>query len=277
MTRERRRSVRAERRRARAHHRRRRSARHRRSISRGTDGQLQANTPTRDSTSSRSRSRGRSSTSAWRCSAHSGRLSPPHPRLRLCGIPRQVHSGEFPDPATGQFITVEWYDNLDPVDTGRSGIRTATASCGWSHRPASVKRATRVISEVERTWFTMSLPRGIPLWAGGNLLSNGGGNNPKIEVEVPPPSDITTTVQVGGTSKRPTSRPWASFRRQAAISTHSTGLPAGARRCAGLDREGQRPLLHLARLRAGQPVRRDLEPDRRFERVDIIDPPAPSR
>ena len=60
------------------------------------------------------------------------------------------------------------------------------------------KRATRVISEVERTWFTMSLPRGIPLWAGGNLLSNGGGNNPKIEVEVPPPSEITTTVQVGG-------------------------------------------------------------------------------
>ena len=55
-----------------------------------------------------------------------------------------------------------------------------------------------MISEVERTWFTMSLPRGIPLWAGGNLLSNGGGNNPKIEVEVPPPSDITTTVQVGG-------------------------------------------------------------------------------
>ena len=105
---------------------------------------------------------------------------------------------EFPDPATGQFITVEWYDNLDSVNTATTwdsngdGIMWMVAQAGVG------KRATRVISEVERTWFTMSLPRGIPLWAGGNLLSNGGGNNPKIEVEVPPPSDITTTVQVGG-------------------------------------------------------------------------------
>ena len=57
----------------------------------------------------------------------------------------------------------------------------------------------RMISMVQRTWFTMALPRGIPLWAGGNLLSNGGGNNPKIRVEVPPPTGTVTTVHIGGT------------------------------------------------------------------------------
>ena len=118
--------------------------------------------------------------------------------LRFRGIPRQVQPGRVPDPATGQFIAVEWYDNLDPVNTATTwdsngdGIMWMVAQAGVG------KRATRMISEVERTWFTMSLPRGIPLWARGNLLSNGGGNNPKIEVEVPPPSEITTTVHVGG-------------------------------------------------------------------------------
>ncbi len=95
---------------------------------------------------------------------------------------------EFPDPASGQFITVEWYDNQEPIDTditwdqGRPDEPDNPDGIMWMVAQADVgKRSTRVISEVERTWFTMSLPRGIPLWAGGNLMSNGGGNNPKID------------------------------------------------------------------------------------------------
>ena len=107
-------------------------------------------------------------------------------------------AAEFPDPATGQFITVSWYDNQDPIDTSIT-YDANDDGIMWMVSQAGVgERATRVISEVERTWFTMSLPRGIPLWAGGNLLSNGQGNNPKIKVEVPPPSEYETTVQVGG-------------------------------------------------------------------------------
>jgi hypothetical protein len=106
---------------------------------------------------------------------------------------------EFPDPRTGQFIMVDWYDDQDPVDTT---IRYDANDNGvmWMVAQAGVGgRATRVVMEVERTYMKMALPRGIPLWAGGDLDSNGQGNNPKIRVEVPPPAGTTTTVHVGGT------------------------------------------------------------------------------
>jgi hypothetical protein len=107
--------------------------------------------------------------------------------------------GEFPDPVSGQFIALDWYDDQTPVDTS---IRYDENDNGimWLVAQAKVgNRATRVVSEVERSYMEMSLPRGIALWAGGNLTSNGGGNNPKIRIEVPPPVGTTTTVQVGGT------------------------------------------------------------------------------
>jgi hypothetical protein len=105
---------------------------------------------------------------------------------------------EFPDPASGQFIVVDWYDDQDPVDTS---IRYDANDNGimWMVAQAGVGgRATRVVSQVERTYMDMALPRGIPLWAGGNLTSNGQGNNPKIVIDVPPPAGTTTTVHVGG-------------------------------------------------------------------------------
>lgn len=105
---------------------------------------------------------------------------------------------EFPNPASGQFIVVDWYDDQDPVDTT---VRYDANDNGvmWMIAQAGVgDRATRVVSQVERTYMKMALPRGIPLWAGGDLSSNGQGNNPKIRIEVPPPAGTTTTVHVGG-------------------------------------------------------------------------------
>jgi hypothetical protein len=107
---------------------------------------------------------------------------------------------DYPDPATGQFIIIDWYDDQDPVDTS---IRYDANDNGvmWMVAQAGVgKRKTRVVTEVERTYMKMALPRGIPLWAGGNLTSNGLGNNPKIRIEIPPPAGTTTTVHVGGTA-----------------------------------------------------------------------------
>jgi len=108
-------------------------------------------------------------------------------------------TSEFPNPPGGKpFISVGWYDNLSPANPA---VRWDSNGDGklWLVSQANVgTRSTRVVTLVERTWFTMALPRGIPLWAGGNLLSNGQGNNPKIRVEVPPPAGTQTTVYVGG-------------------------------------------------------------------------------
>jgi hypothetical protein len=108
-------------------------------------------------------------------------------------------TSQFPDPPSGPFIAVSWYDNQDPVNTAINWDQNGDGVL-WMVSQANVgKRSTRVLSLVQRNWFTMSLPRGIPLWAGGNLLSNGQGNNPKIRIEVPPPTGTVTTVHVGGT------------------------------------------------------------------------------
>lgn len=122
------------------------------------------------------------------------------------GFQARFAAAEFPDPSSGEFISVTWYDNQDPIDTtvhwdkGRPGEPDNPDGIMWMVSQASVgSRSTRVISQVQRSYFQMALPRGIPLWAGNDLYSNGGGNNPKIKVEVPPPTGITTTIHVGGT------------------------------------------------------------------------------
>lgn len=113
----------------------------------------------------------------------------------------QFDEAEFPRPQSGDFINLDWYDNDDPV----SGERWDQNGDGmlWMVAQANVgNRSTRVMSLVQRRWLTMSLPRGIPLWAGGDLLSNGQGNNPKIRIEIPPPpneaGEVLVTVHVTG-------------------------------------------------------------------------------
>jgi hypothetical protein len=103
---------------------------------------------------------------------------------------------EFPDPDSGAFIAVDWYDDLSPEDpdvhwdSNDNGMMWLVSQAGVG------SESTRVLTLVERTWFTMALPRGIPLWAGGDLES--GGVQPKIVVEVPPPEGTVTTIHVGG-------------------------------------------------------------------------------
>jgi hypothetical protein len=103
---------------------------------------------------------------------------------------------EFPDPSTGEFIAVDWYDDLSPEDpdvdwdSNGNGIMWLVSQAGVG------SQSTRVLTLVERTWFTMALPRGIPLWAGSDLESLG--TQPKIVVEVAPPQGIVTTIHVGG-------------------------------------------------------------------------------
>ena len=178
-------------------------------------------------------------------------------------------TNQFPNPPSGPFITVSWYDNQDPVETAINWDQNGDGVL-WMVSQANVgKRATRVVSLVQRNWFTMSLPRGIPLWAGGNLLSNGGGNNPKIRIEVPPPTGTVTTVHVGGTIEA--AERDAGWHRPARRAIRSARWSRCFHRrcgCADDDRPSQRPLLHLAGRRRGEPGRSGLESDRRAQWAD---------
>ncbi len=121
------------------------------------------------------------------------------PTFATAAFRSRFSTSQVPNPPSGAFIAVDWYDDADPANTAVRWDQNGNGRL-WMVAQANVgTRSTRVLSLVERTWFTMNLPRGIPLWAAGDLLSNGGGNNPKIRVEVPPPAGTTTTIQVGGT------------------------------------------------------------------------------
>ncbi len=91
---------------------------------------------------------------------------------------------------------MDWYDDLTPEDPTVRWDSNGN-SMMWLVSQAGVgPGSTRVLTLVERTWFTLALPRGIPLWAGGDLESRG--DQPKILVEVPPPEGTVTTIHVGG-------------------------------------------------------------------------------
>ena len=115
---------------------------------------------------------------------------------------------EFPTPRTGEFVAVDYYDNQPVVDTSIKWDKGQTGDAGvpddkmWLVAQAGVgRKATRIQVLVERTYAGLTLPRGIALCAGGSLLSNGRGNNPKILVEVAPDPNVVpggiTSVHVG--------------------------------------------------------------------------------
>ena len=109
----------------------------------------------------------------------------------------------------GKFVVVDYYDDQDPIDKsikwdkGQPGNANLPDSRMYVEAQAGVgPKATRIQVLVERIPFVANFPRGVALCAGGNLYSNGGGNNPKIYVEVAPPPDVVpggvTSVHVDG-------------------------------------------------------------------------------
>jgi len=121
----------------------------------------------------------------------------------------QFSATEFPNPQSGQFVVVDYYDNQPTIDKsvkwdkGQSGNATLPDDRMWVEAQAGVgPKASRIQVLVQRMPYVSNLPRGIALCAGGNLYSNGGGNNPKIYEEVAPPPDVVpggvTSVHVRG-------------------------------------------------------------------------------
>jgi hypothetical protein len=133
----------------------------------------------------------------------------PTPSFDATAFRNEYSTGNFPNPGSGQFIDVVFFDNSDTNGDGL--MTTADAHFDANNDSLMYMQATaktsngssRIQVEVQRTFWNPSFPRGIAVYAGADLTSNGGGNNPKISVEVPPPSGPTASVMVRGTISDP--------------------------------------------------------------------------
>jgi hypothetical protein len=118
----------------------------------------------------------------------------------------QYPASEFPNPASGDFTTVSFFDNTNAA-TGTTGtLSPATSPTYDKGGPAGAStpdnlmfvRATARVGNgvatvqglVQRTLWNPQLPRGVAAYAQGTITSNsqGGGTMPKVAVEVAPPT-----------------------------------------------------------------------------------------
>lgn len=110
-------------------------------------------------------------------------------------------SAEFPNPPSGAaaFSSVTYVDNQTTAvynyDQNTDDEMYVIAQAGVG--PA----ATRFRALVQLGYFSVPLPHGVALFTGANLLSNGGGNNPKIVMDPssPPPAGTQASIRVVGT------------------------------------------------------------------------------
>lgn len=119
--------------------------------------------------------------------------------------------GGYPRPASGDGLaTWEFYDNLDEdyyhsADTGPA-VGHDTDENGDNLMYVRVTgrvddKDSTVQALVARTPFEADLPKGLALYASGNISSNGGGNNPKLGIEGTPSTGVTAIA--GGTILNP--------------------------------------------------------------------------
>jgi hypothetical protein len=127
-------------------------------------------------------------------------------------------AAEYPNPASGlgPFASVAIYDDDQTVGgTPNVGYNPATSPHSDANnnkmvwlvaRGATGAQASSIQAKVNRNPVNTSFPTGIVVYAGGNLTSNGGGNNPKIVIEkadtgvngmVKGSIDTTTVFQTG--------------------------------------------------------------------------------
>lgn len=111
----------------------------------------------------------------------------PVPVLDTSRLRAQFPASEFPN-STGDFVNAVYYDDSDTDNSGVVDANDAHWDANGNRRlyvEAQGKvnsRATRFQALVERTFFDTTFPRGIAVYDGGAMDSNGGGTNPKITV-----------------------------------------------------------------------------------------------
>jgi hypothetical protein len=139
------------------------------------------------------------------------------PTLDATAFRSMFTADQFPGPqGGGSFAQYTYFDNPWPDGTYHSPYSAAnpptydmnqdsqmyiTAQAGVGPGKARIQSLVRV------TYFQADFPRGVAVFTGADLLSNGGGNNPKIHVEVAPPTGTVSARAAGdieedGTGKK---------------------------------------------------------------------------
>ena len=118
---------------------------------------------------------------------------------------------QFPNPKTGSFSAVTYFDNAPYADNDPSGTPYSAAnppnydknldSRLWLRAQSGVgPAAARIQALVEITYFEASIPKGVAVFTGANLVSNTGdpsATNPKITVEIAPTIGGVAVCAVG--------------------------------------------------------------------------------
>lgn len=120
----------------------------------------------------------------------------------------QFPASEFPN-STGDLFGTVYFDDSDTNGDGDIDADDAHYDANGNHRlyvesQGKVNnRATRFQALVERTFFDTTFPRGIAVYDGGPMDSNGGGNNPKITIYYKPDDLPGVSGYVNGTIGAP--------------------------------------------------------------------------
>jgi hypothetical protein len=125
------------------------------------------------------------------------------PTLDATAFRSMFSAGQFPAPeGGGSFADYSYFDN-PPYAAGFSAANPPTYDMNADDQMYVVAQAgvgpgaARMQALVRVTYFTADFPRGVAVFTGANLLSNGGGNNPKIHVEVAPPTGTVSCRAAG--------------------------------------------------------------------------------
>jgi hypothetical protein len=130
------------------------------------------------------------------------------PVLDATTIRSQFPATEYPGPKTGAFVGAVYYDNSDTNSDGKVNSLDAhydnnNDQLMYVEAQGTVGvRTVRIQALVKQKFAEIKFPKGVAVYVGGNLTSNGGGNNPKITIE-DQGSSLKVYGDVGGTIENP--------------------------------------------------------------------------
>jgi len=147
----------------------------------------------------------------------------PTPTMDAGVVRSQFAVGEFPNGPGGKFASAIYYDNSDTNGDGK----VTSLDAAWDANDDRIMvveaqanvgdRASRVTGMVERTFVSTIFPRGVVVYDGGNMTSNGSGNQIRVYNPGDPPQAVT--AQVGGTLQS-----GSVFGSGISVTTTSTGV-----------------------------------------------------